>query len=368
MPVCIKSEISKISKVIVHKPGWSHDNMHPNHIQEYLGNSKENPNYLLFDDLIDTKLATIEHEKFTNIIKLFTGQDGCVDLVHDIAFNLKLDGKIFKKILPNMIFTRDLGVVIGSKILIPWAAKQVRNTENEFAGLVFNEYFKNHEVIEFHSLSPNTSLEGGDITIFNEDLVIIGISERTTKDAIAAIQEIIFDEGFNRIYAIELPKKRSMMHIDTVLTKINHDEIIYFPPLFDEHKPNIYNVSKGERISSIKPLNINLIDLLNSDGYKTRGIKCGGNLNLNQYREQWTDGANAFCLQPGIAIGYSRNYYTIEELKKNGYNIIKSDDFISNFKSNIDGKIFITIDSSELCRGRGGPRCLTLPIHRELYG
>ena len=361
MNPCIRSETSPLSKVIVHRPGWSHDNMQPKHIQEHLDNGDSNPDYLLFDDLIDTQLAKNEHDEFTKVIKLFTGSENCIDIVSDMSNGDLLSNKI----LPNMIFTRDLGVVIGKKILVPWAAKKIRNPENEFAATVFKNYFKNQEIIEFHNIDPNTSLEGGDVTIYNEDLVIIGISERTTVDGIKAIESLIFDEGFNRIYAIELPKTRSMMHIDTVLTKINEHEVIYFPQLFDIQLPNIYNITKGSSIDTIKPVNMNLIELLNQDGYDTIGIKCGGENELNQYREQWTDGANAFCLQPGLAIGYSRNYHTINELEKNDYQIVTAKDFSLD---KIKSKVFITFDSSELCRGRGGPRCLTLPIRREYNG
>ena len=361
MNPCIRSETAPLSQVIVHRPGWSHDNMHPKHIQEYFDNGECNPDYLLFDDLIDTHLAKQEHDEFTKIIKLFTGSENCKDFVSDMSNGNLLSNKI----LPNMIFTRDLGIVIGEKILIPWAAKHIRNPENEFAATVFNDHFTNKEIIEFHGIAPNTSLEGGDVTIYNEDLVIIGISERTTVEGIKAIESLVFDEGFNRIYAIELPKTRSMMHIDTVLTKINENEIIYFPQLFDVQMPNIYNITKGKSIDTTKPLNINLVELLNQDGYKTIGVKCGGNNELNQYREQWTDGANAFCLQPGVAIGYSRNYHTIKELEKNDYQIIKAKDFSLD---KIKSKVFITFDSSELCRGRGGPRCLTLPIRRKING
>ena len=155
------------------------------------------------------------------------------------------------------------------------------------------------------------------------------------------------------------------MHIDTVLTKINEHEVIYFPQLFDIQLPNIYNITKGSSIDTIKPVNMNLIELLNQDGYDTIGIKCGGENELNQYREQWTDGANAFCLQPGIAIGYSRNYHTINELENYDYQIVTAKDFSLD---KIKSKVFITFDSSELCRGRGGPRCLTLPIRREYNG
>ena len=370
MKPCIKSEIGSLSSVIVQKPGLFHDQMHPNHIKEYLANGKPNPEYLLFDDLIDTNLAIKEHDDFTNIIKKITGEDGCLylnDLINDIGYNLLEQTSIP---LPNLIFTRDIAVTIGKKIISTWASKKVRNSENRLTQKLLNEHeiFNNTEIIHFSEIAPNISLEGGDVTIFNEDLVIIGLGERTSKDSIKKLEPIIFSEGFNRIYAIELPKKRSMMHIDTVFTRISEEDVLYFPPLFDTQKPNIYNISSNQSIEDVKPTQMNLIKLLNQDGYKTNGIKCGGNIELNQYREQWTDGANAFTLKPGVAIGYNRNIHTIEELKKNNYRILPSSQFISDFNSINDEKIFITLDSSELCRGRGGPRCLTLPLCRGYNG
>ena len=366
----IKSEIETISSVIVQKPGLFHDQMHPDHIKEYLGDGKSNPEYLLFDDLIDTNLAIKEHNQFTDVIKQFTGNKGCIylnDLINDMNCDLLKSNALP---LPNLIFTRDIAVTIGSKIISTWASKNVRNFENKLMQKILNQHelFKNVEVIHFNNIATDVSLEGGDVTIFNDDLVIIGLGERTSKESIKALEPIIFSEGFNRIYAIELPKKRSMMHIDTVFTRISEEDVLYFPPLFDSQKPYIYNISRGQSIKNIKAIQINLIDLLNNDGYKTNGIKCGGELELNQFREQWTDGSNAFCLQSGIAVGYSRNIHTIEELKKNGYKIMTSNQFISKFDNISDDKIFITLNSTELCRGRGGPRCLTLPLSRGNNG
>ena len=366
----IKSEIDTISSVIVQKPGLFHDQMHPDHIKEYLGNGKPNPEYLLFDDLIDTNLAIKEHDEFTDIIKQITGEKGCLyleNLITDVQDDLLQLNSIP---LPNLIFTRDLAITIGEKIISTWASKNVRNFENKLMQKTLNEHelFSDNEIIHFNDIAPNIALEGGDVTVFNEDLIIIGLGERTSKESIKALEPIIFNEGFNRIYAIELPKKRSMMHIDTVFTRISEEDVLYFSPLFDLQKPNIYNISSGKSINSVKPIQINLIDLLNQDGYKTNGIKCGGNIELNQYREQWTDGANAFCLKPGMAIGYKRNIHTIEQLRNNDYKILSSSEFISQFDNNNNQKIFITLDSTELCRGRGGPRCLTLPISRVNNG
>ena len=144
----------------------------------------------------------------------------------------------------------------------------------------------------------------------------------------------------------------------------------------NSYKKKIYiRCSSDLRQQSLAPIfslrtsqRISLIELLNQDGYKTNGIKCGGDIELNQFREQWTDGANALSLQPSIAVGYSRNIHTIEALKKNGYKIMTSNEFISEFDDVKNDKIFITLNSTELCRGRGGPRCLTLPISRRNNG
>ena len=370
MQPLIKSEIEPLSSVIVQKPGLFHNQMHPEHIKEYLANGEPNPEYLLFDDLIDTDLSIKEHDEFTSAIKKITGNEGCLyldDLVSDLQSNLLEDSPIP---LPNLIFTRDLAITIGQKIVSTWASKDVRNYENQITQTLLNQHkiFKDAEIIHFNEIAPNIPLEGGDVTIFNEDLVIIGLGERTSKESIKKLEPIIFSEGFNRIYAIELPKKRSMMHIDTVFTRISEEDVLYFSPLFDNQNPSIYNISSNQSIENVKPIQTNLIELLNLDGYKTNGIKCGGDIELNQYREQWTDGANAFALKPGVAIGYNRNIHTIKELKQNNYNVMPVSQFISDFDELNDEKIFITLNSSELCRGRGGPRCMTLPISRCYNG
>ena len=112
--------------------------------------------------------------------------------------------------------------------------------------------------------------------------------------------------------------------------------------------------------------NKNLIKTLKIDGLDLKPIYCGGNSNIMQQREQWTDGANSFALEPGKIICYKCNEFTIKELRKNGYEIISDQKYLENYEyyNNSKDKLAITLDSTELIRGRGGPRCLTLPLLR----
>ena len=138
MKALVKSEIETISSVIVQKPGLFHNEMHPNHIKEYLGDGQLNPEYLLFDDLIDTDLAIKEHNDFTDVIKQISGSKGCIyldDLINDLSGEL-LESTALP--LPNLIFTRDIAIVAGNLIIVTWANKVVRNRENILSKYIFN--------------------------------------------------------------------------------------------------------------------------------------------------------------------------------------------------------------------------------------
>ncbi|MBI65442.1 MAG: hypothetical protein CMG64_04035 [Candidatus Marinimicrobia bacterium] len=410
----IYSEVNPLRLVITHKPGIEHSYITPDNIKEKIeinGKLKDNPNFLLFDDIIQLNKAQKEHKELYEILHHFTDgnayeftdllnyiiKDNSIksSLINEcIHIELKsynnsidfknlinldtaslvetlisgyLDGKkIFTHPVPNLIFTRDIAVAIGKTLLLTWNKKNIRNRENILSKYVFSNFkaFKDMNIYDFHKKHPDLSIEGGDILILDEQRVCIGISERTALESIKKISNLIFKEGFKSIFAINLPKERAYMHLDTVFTLTNKNEALIYPPFLDNNTTSEIHVLKNNNDHSIS--HENLINTLKNDGLELKPIYCGGNSKIMQNREQWTDGANAFALEPGKIICYKCNEHTINELSANNYKIITVESYLNDYKfyNESKNKFAITLDSSELVRGRGGPRCLTLPILR----
>ena len=429
MQIEIYSEINPLKSVILHQPGEEHFFINPKNLNEWLpGKNKlvDNPNYLLFDDLINPQKAKKEHNLLSQIIKKFTGEKKCIeftDLLLDILndmelkkmllqecitfennhyndnltkFNLSdfssmekheilhilltgrdphdLEKKYFKHPIPNLIFTRDIAAVIGKTILLTWGYRQVRNRENILTKYVFQYHniFNNIKTYDFNAKHPDLTIEGGDILILNEKTICIGISERTSPQSINVLLPLFFEEGFQNIFAIDLPKRRSTMHLDTIFNRINNSEAIVFPPLFLQSRINqvilkINCILQGQTLDDCKKTTQNFLEILKDFNIHLNPIKCGGDEKFNQEREQWTDGANYFTLSPGVILGYDCNFNTINELTNAGYACIEAEKFLRNNESfNKYSKIMISIPSAELSRGRGGIRCLTLPLSRGI--
>ena len=373
----IFSEIGPIEKVIVHAPGDEHNSVLPAHIQPYKENQNKitrNKNFLLFDDIIDLKLAKEQHKVFKDIINLYK-PDSCIELSslfnNKQYFDQSLRGNFP---LINLMYTRDIAAIIGNNILLTYSHSLVRRKESELSERLFNSsIFENHNIIDFKKIGNGLSLEGGDIFVINNEIVFIGISERTSKQAIDLIIPYIFEQNFKYVIALDLPKKRSMMHLDTIFTQISNNEIILFND--SDNNPinnlDVYIASKAKKTQKLEEIDTDILNLFKEFGFNFQTIKCGGNKSNFKLREQLTDGANSFALDIGKIIMYNCNDKTIEELEKNGYHHITSKLFkkdLNKFEQILksDKKVVISIDASELVKGRGGPRCMTLPIRRGL--
>ncbi len=420
----VRSEISSLEKVLTHRPGLEHKFVSPLYIREVVeenGNLIPNPNFILFDDITDHLKIGEEHDSLTKVLDLWTDGnciqitkiltelfenadikesvfeeciqldkeyynsifDGDLDFINalnskefvDLLIYGQVKGKkIFNLPLPNFMFSRDIGVAFGNSILISNACYPARKRENIISTYLIQNHplFENFKKINFKEISDGLSIEGGDVMIFNPDIVIIGISERTSKESVEVLAPYIFKEGFKSVIGIDLPKKRELMHLDTIFTCISDNECIIYPPvLLNSHYEgvdlNIFHYENTNNIEQVKPQKKTLLDLLSKLGVDIIPLKCGGDDEHIQKREQWTDGANTFALAPGKIIGYKRNYATIEELVKRGYSQISVEEFLSDtdYWKSTKKKFIITIEGSELVRGRGGMRCLTMPISRE---
>lgn len=369
----IFSEIGSIEKVFVYSPGEEHNLVLPKDIRPYLENDSliyPNENFLLFDDLIDLEVAKNQHEMFMDVINFYK-EGSCVNIRSD--FKKILNDENIKNDYPliNLMYPRDIAVMIGKQIFLTSSSSKVRKAENLITESYFRKdsNYKDCEIIDFKKINNKLSLEGGDIFVINKDIVMIGISERTSLEAIQLIVPYIFDQDFQKVIAINLPKERAMMHLDTIFTQTSYNEAIMFNHEdYNIEDLDVFLATKGSNSNKLIKQNYKFIDILKDLDFNL--ISCGGSENNFKLREQLTDGANSFALEPGKIIMYNCNYNTIKELEKNDYKHISSKSLYNDqltFEKVLrsDSKVVISIDGSELVKGRGGPRCMTLPIKRS---
>jgi arginine deiminase len=411
LKINLNSEIGKLKGVILHTPGAEVQNMTP-----------ENAERALYSDILNLGVAQQEYKQLSDVLGKLTTTFQLKDLLEDVLENSRvrdnfiekvcknegvvahreildnlgnselarqlIEGVVLKKEnltnflskkryalkpLHNFFFTRDAAIAINDKVLIASMANKVRERES----IILQSIFDFHPAFSATTVNstddkfydPAITIEGGDVLVAREDVLLIGIGSRTTSQGVDFILHRLRERNENmHIIVQELPyTPESFIHLDMVFTFLDKDKcMIYEPVITTPNRFQTVHISVENGKVKIEEQE-NMLVALNNLGFNLDPIVCGGTLDLwNQQREQWHSGANFFAVAPGKVIGYERNVHTVEELNKNGFEVLKAKDVI-NDKVNVDDyqRCVITIEGSELSRGGGGARCMTMPVHRE---
>lgn len=279
------------------------------------------------------------------------------------------------KPLYNFYFTRDASAIIGNNVIICKMANEVRLRESLIMDAIFESgLFFDTNVINTYNISnnnPSVKIEGGDILVIRDDILLIGNGSRTSSQGIDLLVQEFCKTGNDKKHVIiqQLPESpESFIHLDMVFTMLDTNTALVYKPLIMSSSPyqTVYmQIEKGKvvKISSSG----GILNVLKKLGVDLEPIVCGGKADeWDQEREQWHSGANFFATAPGKVISYARNIHTLEELSKNGFDVATAKDVINgNFCIESSKKCVITIEGSELPRGGGGPRCMTMPLRRR---
>lgn len=403
----VKSEIKPLKKVLLHRPG-----------NELLNLTPDTLGRLLFDDIPYLTVAQEEHDQFARIlrdngvevvyledlmtetldlnpeirdsfIKQYIYEAGVrtpkyrslvYEFLSGIESNRKLvlktmeginikevvlekakkgkslvdmiepDSQFIADPMPNLYFTRDNFASVGNGITLHKMYSETRSRETIYAEYIFNYHPDYKDVPKYYDRYNEYNIEGGDILNLNDKVLAIGISQRTSANAIEIFAKNVFKDPtstIETILAFNIPTSRAFMHLDTVFTQIDYDKFTYHPGIMGSLK--VYEIKKGEKDDDInvKARSGSLEKIL--EEYLGRDIiliPCAGGDMVSAEREQWNDGSNTLAIAPGVVIVYDRNSVTNEVLRRFGIKVIE-------------------MRSAELSRGRGGPRCMSMPLIRE---
>ena len=397
------SEIGRLKKVMLHRPGMELENLMPEYLEQ-----------LLFDDIPYLKEAQREHDAFADclrsqgvevvylldlvaesitddevrqdFVRQFLNESGVRD---DRTRNVLTDylsgmsdremvatmmagirksqlrlqsGKLGDYLnameneypfavdpMPNLYFTRDPFATIGTGVSIHKMHTATRNRETLFGKMIFEHHPAYRNAPRWYDRGQVSSLEGGDILVLSPEVLAVGISQRTREDSIDTLAETVLSQSktFKKVLAFNIPKTRSFMHLDTVFTMVDRDKFTVHPNILSSMTVFVMELDENRKMK-IRQEDGRLEDILKEhlqlDHVKL--IPCGRGSEIDAAREQWSDGSNTLAIGPGEVVVYSRNYVTNRSLEEEGIRIH-------------------TIPCAELSRGRGGPRCMSMPLWRE---
>ena len=403
MPVGVSSEIGKLATVLVHRPGIEIGRITP-----------DNKEALLFDDLLWLERAQTEHDEFVGLMRgrgaevlYFT--DLLSDVLDDATVRSEVVGDVFSpaqcgprvsaamaaalaeadtgtvvdvlvgglleselrdwgidhlfadlvadrfhyvlRPLPNLLFMRDNATWINHGLALSVLATPARTRESRYMRAIYCHHprFRDIDFPLWYGLGEEdvypASLEGGDLLILDPATVVVGLGERTAPAAVEILARRLFAVGTVRnVIVVHLRHHRSVMHLDTVFTMVDTATFNVFPGLLESVE--VHTVTPGEGESLVVTPQTTLEEALCSalDIEEVRFVPTGGDA-IGRLREQWDDGNNTLALEPGVVVAYARNAETNRRLREAGIEVLE-------------------LDASELCRGRGGSRCMTQPIAR----
>ena len=407
MKINVYSEIKPLKKVLLHRPGNELLNLTPDSLER-----------LLFDDIPFLEKAQIEHDNFAKVlkengvevyylenlmaealdtsdevkekfVKQFIDEAGITsykykkvvydylisytnnldlvlktmegiklnelysmkrDVEHSLVDFVSEDSKFLADPMPNLYFTRDNFASIGKGISLNRMYSVTRNRESIYAEYIFNYHpeFQGN-VTKYYGRTEPYHIEGGDILVLNNHTLAIGISQRTEPEAIETLAHNLFkdpDCKYDTILAFSIPNCRAFMHLDTVFTQVDYDKFTYHPGIMDTLQ--VFEITEGVNDEiNVKEMKDSLQHILTKYiGREVTLIPCGAGDKIISEREQWNDGSNTLCIAPGVVVVYDRNNVTNEVLRRAGLKVLE-------------------IEGAELSRGRGGPRCMSMPLYRE---
>lgn len=410
----VTSEILPLKKVLLHRPGEELEHLYPESLPQ-----------LLFDDIPFLARAQEEHDHFSNILRdegvevvyvedllaevfqtnpaiknqfidefvrnaglrsdwvakkvkeQLLQQDSDLALVMKMIAGLapeevegisprnlaKMVGREPQVFLldpiPNLYFTRDTFASIGHSASLHHMFSPIRQRETIFAKYILEHHPDFRGTNFFYTPEMPPSIEGGDILVLNERVIAVGLSQRTGPGAVETLAQNIFESKgstIDTVLAVKIPSRRAFMHLDTVFTQLDKDKFVIHPGILENIQVFRLEASEMEEDNqgamhmkiAITEESGSFADILarHLQVEKVTLIHCGGEDRIAAEREQWNDGSNSLCIRPGTVIVYDRNTITNALLEENGIECLE-------------------MPSSELSRGRGGPRCMSMPLIRE---